>query len=327
MLETTLVPGGSSPAEYQIFFSLPPNRRFVWDGRTRGPSDKRLSNGLIREQPEGREVFLTPESPTDVTVWVRTNLMKGETVRILFDVPEGITMERPAKDGGPAVEYKGKKTMDLPLAEGIPLTRLAFRCLCSDIFRRGTLPMRLSVLKDSRVISSEVVYVTRPFDWVLSGPFPATTIDDPKPDIGKLDKTSPWKEPIGKREWTWHAPREWLGPGGRVDLNRAFGRTSNSTAFACTRISAPADGEYEFLMASDDRIIVWVNGTEFYRDRSGGAAGWSRRLRKVSLRKGPNTILVKTFQKQRHWEFKVAPILPPGVTGIPFTEWDQALKQ
>ena len=106
-----------------------------------------------------------------------------------------------------------------------------------------------------------------------------------------------------------------------MDFLRALGNATRRNAFACTRISVPKDNEYEFLISNDDRAVVWIDGREVYKSEKSGPAGRSRRLVKIKLTKGHHTILVRVFQRERQWVFKVEPLSPAGITGLPFAQW------
>ncbi len=308
-LKPTVIPADPEGPAYNVFFQLPVRQRFVWDGRTSESSGELGSKVNLRGKPAGREVFIAPGLHADMAVWIRSNTLEEKTLTVMMNVPKHVAVQRPDADGKP---------FTVSVARGTPLSKIALRVSCTDTLPRDTRAMRIHLLEDSKVVASESVHVTRPFDWALCGPLPAEAPG--QPDTSGVDTKAPWAGPVGGRAWVRPGPAEYLGPGGSVDVLRVLGKGTHTSALACTRVSAAKDGEYELLVENDDQIVVWMDGNILYRNKKEGPAGRSRTLVKTALTKGTHTILLRIFQTERHWEFKVAPVTP-GITGQPFSRW------
>ena len=105
-----------------------------------------------------------------------------------------------------------------------------------------------------------------------------------------------------------------------VDFGRTFGLGRAAVAFAFTRLTAPNDMEMEIEVEHSDGCKIWINGAVVYEktgERKINLVFDERSIEmankfKVALRKGANTLLIKSETKGSEWR---AYIQPPSLKG------------
>jgi putative heme-binding domain-containing protein len=123
-------------------------------------------------------------------------------------------------------------------------------------------------------------------------PFPLQAFDSPAP--GAI------KAPDG-RDLNWRTVRG-RGPDGLVDL----GSDSRSEAYAYAQINSAVERPIQFLLGSDDRMTLYLNGQKIHEDL--GESGWApdQATVRATLRPGRNILLAKVGNAGGGWMFSVA---------------------
>jgi unsaturated rhamnogalacturonyl hydrolase len=110
-----------------------------------------------------------------------------------------------------------------------------------------------------------------------------------------------------------------------VDFGRTFGLGKPAMAFAYTRLNAPVDMDLIINVEHSDGCKIWLNGEVVYRrngnhrvhlifdERSIEMSSWFN----VSLRKGPNTLLIKSETRGDEWRVYLQ---PPSLKGAVLSE-------
>ena len=145
---------------------------------------------------------------------------------------------------------------------------------------------------------------TRIAAWHLARSFPA----DPAkalatvfpPEQGVVDLAASYPGGIDGKPVTWEkrAVKAPFGPD-IIDL----GTAANRVAYAYTTLVSDADREVQFCAGSDDGLVVWVNGTEAWRNDASRACVPDDDRFAVKLTKGANRVLLKITQGGGGWAY------------------------
>jgi hypothetical protein len=150
--------------------------------------------------------------------------------------------------------------------------------------------------------------------WKVLGPFdnselkgfaqpfpPETSLD--------LDLDSEYDGKNGKIRWQDLATGD---DHGKVDLNPVLGELKEVTGYATTVFNSPVEGPAELRLGCKNGWKVWFNGQFLFgRDEYHRGARIDQYRLPVTLRKGPNTLLLKVCQNAdvkdwtREWEFQI----------------------
>ena len=90
----------------------------------------------------------------------------------------------------------------------------------------------------------------------------------------------------------------------KLDGNIRFGKDVDwGVAYAWTTVTSPDVREVQFRFDSDDQGKVWLNGVEVYAHTETHKARMDRYIFPVTLKTGPNSILVKVCEEMEGWGF------------------------
>lgn len=90
----------------------------------------------------------------------------------------------------------------------------------------------------------------------------------------------------------------------KLDGNIRFGKDVDwRVAYAWTTVTSPDEREVQFRFDSDDQGKVWLNGVEEYAHKESHKAIMDRYIFPVTLKAGPNSILVKVCEEEYGWGF------------------------
>ena len=90
----------------------------------------------------------------------------------------------------------------------------------------------------------------------------------------------------------------------KLDGNIRFGKDVDwRVAYARTTVTSPNEREVQFRFDSDDQGKVWLNGVEVYAHTETHKAIMDRYIFPVTLKTGPNSILVKVCEETQGWGF------------------------
>ncbi len=162
--------------------------------------------------------------------------------------------------------------------------------------------------------------VTKPWPWQLAGPFQSG--DDARAHLERA--TTKWKT----------YPSDTLyGRYGMMDFQQAFGRQAAGLVVLRARIRCSEDGEYLWLLNSDDQSTVWMNGVLTIQNRRNMPAAQTLVRRRVKMSKGEHLVEAAVWQRgfsrvpniyvatQNYWQFRLRirrdPAVPAPVRGIP----------
>lgn len=170
-------------------------------------------------------------------------------------------------------------------------------------------------------------------DWLICGPFPSAPAlrpptASPKEYIAGLGFETDYlngeaaARPVAgspvafaggsPRVWTPHTSARDV-----IDFTAAFADqpVTNCVAYAYRKVQWPEDGEAVLAIGSDDSVKVWVNGTPVHRHVVGRGVRADHDVVPVTLRKGPNDVLIKVDNGSGGWGF-ICRFLPRAALAI-----------
>ena len=246
-------------------------------------------------------------APVPLCVWLRSNSAVEATGTVKLSGCREVV-------AGPAPEQ------DFKLAKGEVLSRLDFTLHPSADLPRGLRQLFMRVHHGTGRVEGQRVYLLKPFQWLVTAPMPCpreTGIDTPGAPDAKVANGFPGTS--GATRWK-VAPDVMTTPFGLLDLRRAAGDRTYVMAYAYTRVHAPKDAEYLMSVRHDDMARIWLNGQPVLTSRMCVPSVCSRKLKRVSLKAGPNEILAKVCQLKNYWElglsFFTLERKPAPVTGL-----------
>lgn len=150
-----------------------------------------------------------------------------------------------------------------------------------------------------------------PEQWQLLGPLPGheqTGFQRTYPPEQQVDLDAEYTGVAGLIRWQTVVP----GEDGQVDLNRVFGVSSDTVAYAYARFDAPRSVDAQLLVGADDNVAAWFNGRMVF-----AFPHYHQHLRvdrfriPVRLAEGRNTLLLKICQsvtpadypRPNQWQF------------------------
>lgn len=148
-------------------------------------------------------------------------------------------------------------------------------------------------------------------DWKIIGPFHNNNregfedIFPPEKDIS-LNSKYPGKN--GEVSWQEFVSRDSYG---KVDVNEAIAALKEVTAYAYREFESPVEQVAELRLGCKNAWKIWFNGEFIFgRDEYHRGAQIDQYVFPVTLKKGPNRILIKVCQNEqteswtREWEFQ-----------------------
>ena len=152
-------------------------------------------------------------------------------------------------------------------------------------------------------------YVTK---WNLVGPFDNTDergLEIAYPPEREIKLGASYDGKSGEVEWIDHETSDDYG---KVDLNRAIGRTKGVLAYAHHEFWSEANREAEIRLSTVNAWRVWLNGELLYtRDEYHHGTQFDHYRVKARLRPGKNVILLKVCQNELQekyadpWKFQL----------------------
>ncbi len=140
--------------------------------------------------------------------------------------------------------------------------------------------------------------------WQVSGPYPL-----PRGGTGQegpLDHLARLSQPAGPgTTQPWISSSQSPLDGKPVDLNRLFGSTRQSTAYAYTILHAPEALPVRLVSASDDGIRLWLNGKRLLTTGAWREYNYPSDTVEAELQPGPNVLYVRIDQGEGDWAFRV----------------------
>ena len=160
-------------------------------------------------------------------------------------------------------------------------------------------------------------------EWLVIGPFPNPTMDEPMPDGSyQYGYYTDFLSQVGGETTTEISPDVEIrfknekydisgirpfkikaSKSGIVNLDSAFEHSDYKAAYAYCYIHANKSQKAYFLLGSDDAVKVWVNGKLVHSVDVGRSITPDEDFFRADLKKGLNFILVKVTDYVRDWGF------------------------
>ena len=248
--------------------------KFMFD-RSHSPRPRRLAYELITAEDEAAGASLIPKFIDDPSVELR----REAVAQLLTEAEKALKTDRPAAER----LYR----QALTAARDDDQVRLA-----AD---------QLKTLGQPVDLARHFGFITR---WKLVGPFDNTDkkgypVAYPPEKELKLDATYDGK--TGKVGWIDHTTADEYG---RVDVNKALGKSMGAAAYAVATFRSPSDLATEVRAGSSNAIKVWVNGALVYGVEIYHAnVSMDQYIGSIRLRPGENTLLVKVLQNEQKDEW------------------------
>jgi hypothetical protein len=141
-------------------------------------------------------------------------------------------------------------------------------------------------------------------DWILSKSFSTTGISNPI-DNAFIPNEEALTPKAGVNGWS----QSTYFINDRIDLKTYYNAGTESVcSYAFTYFDAPKDQEAELWIGSDDPIKVYVNGAlayNFTSVRTFANAAILSQIQKITIKKGINTLLVKSVQNSGTYDFSL----------------------
>jgi hypothetical protein len=146
--------------------------------------------------------------------------------------------------------------------------------------------------------------------WHVLGPFPSAM-----PSRVSLDQPTPLDEsqtaiqlhgtfPVNGRVLTWRPAS--ASAKGHVDLAAVLGHAEWCIGYAFCEFNSARSRQALLRCGSDDGIRIWINGQQVHSREVGRAYRAGNDEVAITLRQGPNSILVKVDNYQGAWGFGVS---------------------
>lgn len=142
-------------------------------------------------------------------------------------------------------------------------------------------------------------------DWILNGPFPVGTITDPiNYEFIANEATLAPKPGIN----SWSQSTYFIND--RINLKDYYNLTTTDkvVSYAFTWFNAPRDQQAELWVGSDEALKIYINGAVAYNFNSTRAianSAYYSEIVTVNIKKGWNTLLVKSLQKSGTYDFSL----------------------
>ena len=159
---------------------------------------------------------------------------------------------------------------------------------------KGMLDKAGEHIQKTGLITEDSWIVLGPFDNIDKIGFDTAYIPE---DATHIDTTVKYDTIDGKVSWQKCSDD-------KLDGNIRFGKDVDwRVAYAWTTVTSPDEREVQFRFDSDDQGKVWLNGVEVYAHTETHKAVVDRYIFPVTLKAGPNSILVKVCEEEYGWGF------------------------
>lgn len=159
---------------------------------------------------------------------------------------------------------------------------------------KGMLDKAGEHIQKTGLITEDSWIVLGPFDNIDKIGFDTAYIPE---DATHIDTTVKYDTIDGKMGWQTCSDD-------KLDGNIRFGKDVDwRVAYAWTTVTSPDEREVQFRFDSDDQGKVWLNGVEVYAHTETHKAIVDRYIFPVTLKTGPNSILVKVCEEKDGWGF------------------------
>jgi hypothetical protein len=148
--------------------------------------------------------------------------------------------------------------------------------------------------------------------WKVIGPFDNSALsgfDKAFPPETEWKPEAEYEGKSGKVRWIEVATPD---EHGKVDLNPALGEAKEVTGYAFTHFNSPVEGPAEIRLGCKNGWKIWLNNQfVFGRDEYHRGSRIDQYRLPITLRKGPNTLLLKVCQNAevkdwtKEWEFQI----------------------
>jgi tetratricopeptide (TPR) repeat protein len=156
---------------------------------------------------------------------------------------------------------------------------------------------------DTAVFDALESWVTSPQQWLVVGPFPGGPnfkgFDAEFPPEKTVDPKAEYQGAKGVIRWQ---PTSVLA-GEYVDLVALCGQTPHVVAYALTYLHSPKGQEVTLRVGSDDGVKVWLNDKPVLVRRVYRSFRDAEDTVRVTVRPGPNKLLLKIDQGAEDWGF------------------------
>lgn len=165
-------------------------------------------------------------------------------------------------------------------------------------------------------------WATAPQQWLVVGPFPGG------PDYKGFDSELPPEKAVDpKADYDGaHGPIRWqptsVLAGEYVNLVELCGKTPHVVAYALTYVHSAKEQKVTLRVGSDDGVKVWLNDSPVLVRRIYRSFREAEDTAVVSLRPGPNKLLLKIDQGLKDWGFAVEAVDSRGWPAI--VAWQNA---
>ena len=142
-------------------------------------------------------------------------------------------------------------------------------------------------------------------DWLLNGPFPSAGITNPI-DYEFIPSEASLAPSAGAANWS----QSTYFINDRINLKDYYklGSSSQVVSYAFAYFYAPADQQAELWVGSDEGLKIYINGNvahSYYGTRTFPNELYYSEIKKVSIKRGLNRLLVKSLQKSGGYDFSL----------------------
>jgi uncharacterized protein (DUF362 family) len=142
-------------------------------------------------------------------------------------------------------------------------------------------------------------------DWLLNGPFPIGSISNPI-DQEFIPNEASVAPSVGIANWS----QSTYFINDRINLRDYYqlGASAQVVSYALSYFNAPADQQAELWVGSDEALKIYINGNlayTYYGTRTLPNELYYSEIKKVSIKRGLNRLLVKSLQKSGSYDFSL----------------------
>jgi HEAT repeat protein len=159
--------------------------------------------------------------------------------------------------------------------------------------------------------------------WHVVGPFElgenqegweTAFVDEPNVDL-----VGRYMSGKGRVQWK---PVQTDDPQGKIDLRKTIANRDNCVGYAYATVQVDTAVEAMLLLGVDDSEKVWVNGQKVFEQFVARPLQVDQDRVPITLKQGPNTVLLKVHQNSQGWEFCARLVTPDG-RPVAFTQKGQ----
>lgn len=147
---------------------------------------------------------------------------------------------------------------------------------------------------------SEEINVSR---FILIGPFTGDTSEKHRIDTNDLARYGIKEEDLSNDNFRSLKNEVYQSKGYYADLSALFGPLQGANCYVLFSIKSPVEQDVAFLLGSDDGVKIWVNKTLRFRVDDARSLQRNTNIVAVHLKKGDNTVVVKSNNLTRGWAF------------------------